>query len=70
MTNPLGLSNLESALTRDLAMLGYPHREWIPGRLHEGTEILDVLIVGAGQSGLSACFALMREKVDRILVVD
>lgn len=70
MMNPLGLSNLESALTRDLAMLGYPHRDWIPPRNHQDKEILDVLIVGAGQSGLSACFALMREKVNRILVVD
>lgn len=70
MTNPIGLRNLESALKRDLAMLGYPHRDWVPPRNHGDREILDVLIVGAGQSGLSACFALMREKVNRILVVD
>jgi len=65
-----GLSTLETAVGRDLGLLGYPAREWIPPRLWQGKEILDVLIVGAGQSGLSAAFALKREKVTRLLVVD
>lgn len=68
--NPINLSALEATVTRDLAMLGYPSRDWVPARTYEGKEILDVLIVGAGQSGLSAAFALKREKVSRLLVVD
>ena len=70
MNLPIGLPALETALTRDLAILSYPQRDWIPDRNFQGKEILDVLIVGAGQSGLSAAFALLREKVKRILVVD
>ena len=65
-----GLATLEAAVRRDLTLLGYPHREWVPARLWQGKEILDVLVVGAGQSGLSAAFALKREKVSRLLVVD
>jgi cation diffusion facilitator CzcD-associated flavoprotein CzcO len=68
--NPLGLPTLEAAVIRDLSLIGYPVREWIPPRSFQGKEILDVLIVGAGQSGLSSAFALMREKVTRLLVVD
>lgn len=64
------LSALESTLARELAMLGYPARDWVPPRTFQNRPILDVLIVGAGQSGLSAAFGLMREKVLRILVVD
>ncbi len=70
MTIPAGLPALEAALARDLTLLSYPQRDWIPARSYRGQEILDVLIVGAGQSGLSSAFALLREKVKRLLVVD
>ena len=36
----------------------------------DGRPALDVLIVGAGQSGLAIAFALMRAQVDNILVID
>jgi cation diffusion facilitator CzcD-associated flavoprotein CzcO len=65
-----GLTVLEATVRRDLSLLGYPRREWVPPRLWQGKEVLDVLIVGAGQSGLSAAFALKRENVNRLLVVD
>ena len=39
-------------------------------RLHAGKPALDVLIVGAGQSGLVTAFGLMRERVRNILVID
>ena len=65
-----GLPALEAAVTRDLTLLDYPRREWVPPRSFGGGPILDVLIVGAGQSGVSTAFALMREKVRNILVVD
>ena len=66
----MNLATLETALARDLSLLGYPHRDWVPVRTHQGHDILDVLIVGGGQSGLSTAFALMKEKVKRLLVVD
>jgi len=70
MNLPSGLPELETAVVRDLSLLGYPPRDWVVPKSWRGGEILDVLIVGAGQSGLSAAFALMRENVRRILVVD
>lgn len=66
-----GLPALEAALRRDLALLEYPKRPWIPSRHSaDGRAVLDVLIVGGGQGGLAAAAALEREKVSNILVVD
>jgi len=65
-----GLPALEAAIARDLALLDYPRRDWVPPRSFEGNPVLDVLIVGGGQSGLSTAFALIREKVGNILVID
>ncbi len=66
-----GLSTLEAALRRDLDRLEYPKRSWVLSRhARDGRPILDVLIIGGGQSGLAAAFGLMREKVTNLLVVD
>jgi cation diffusion facilitator CzcD-associated flavoprotein CzcO len=51
---------------RELDLLDYPRRPWMPGRA--GT--FDVIIVGAGQGGLAAAFGLARERVSNVLVVD
>lgn len=68
---PGGLAKLEAAIGHDLDILDYPGREWVRSReTSDGTRILDVLIIGAGQGGLSVAFALMREKVTNILLVD
>ncbi len=65
------LKELESAIRRDLDLTNYPVKQWVPSRKSaNGTDILDVLIVGAGQSGIACAFALMREKVSNILVID
>ena len=62
---------LEAKVRRDLQLLDYPKRSWVPPRrAQDGSGVLDVLIVGGGQGGLAAAFALMREKVERVLVVD
>ena len=56
---------------KDLQVLGYPQRPWVLPRSNQnGNPILDVLIVGAGQSGLAIASALKRERVDNILVID
>jgi cation diffusion facilitator CzcD-associated flavoprotein CzcO len=65
-----GLATLEAQVARDLALTAHPHMEWMVPRLQGGKPALDVLIVGAGQSGLATAFCLMRERVHNILVID
>lgn len=64
------LSSLEARVKRDLEMTAHPRTEWMVPRLHQGKPALDVLIVGAGQSGLCIGFALMRDRVRNILLID
>jgi cation diffusion facilitator CzcD-associated flavoprotein CzcO len=52
----------------ELDLLDYPRRPWMPPR--GSNDVLDVLIVGAGQGGLAAAFGLARERVANVLVVD
>ena len=63
---------LHAARVREeLALLDYPRRPWMPARrATSGQPVFDVVIVGAGQSGLAAAFGLSREKVGNVLVVD
>ncbi|HSP77192.1 MAG TPA: NAD(P)/FAD-dependent oxidoreductase [Myxococcaceae bacterium] len=69
--SPSGLNALEEAIRRDLELLAYPGRPWVlPRRTRAGQPILDVLIIGGGQSGLAVAFGLKRERVDNVLVVD
>jgi len=69
--HPDGLKQLESMVRRDLEYMQYPGRDWMPKRTtSSGAAILDVLIVGGGQSGLVTAFGLMQEKINNILVVD
>lgn len=65
------LAALEALIRRDLELLGYPHRPWVvERRSREGQRVLDVLVVGGGQSGLAVAFALRRERVENVLVVE
>ena len=66
------LDVLAQRVRQDLELLGYPRRDWLAPRRTRaaGAPILDVLIVGAGQGGLATAFALQRERVTNILVVD
>ena len=55
----------------DLAQLDYPRREWLSRRAApDAKPIYDVIIVGGGQGGLAAAFALRRERVHNVLVID
>jgi cation diffusion facilitator CzcD-associated flavoprotein CzcO len=66
-----GLAALTQRVQRDLELLDYPRRPWLaPRTARSGTPIYDVVIVGAGQSGLTAAFGLARERVGNVLVVD
>ncbi len=65
MTND-ALDRHAALVRRELDLLDYPRRPWMPARA--GT--FDVIIVGAGQGGLAAAFALSRERISNVLVVD
>lgn len=60
------LIELEERVKKDLELLRYPARDWIP----ETLGVLDVLVIGGGQAGLAIAFGLLRERVNRILVLD
>ncbi len=53
-----GLPALEARLHQDLSWLCLPSRRWVPPRQHEGLEVLDTAIVGAGMAGLTLAAAL------------
>lgn len=66
-----GLGTLEARVAKDLALIAYPERDWVPPRRGpDGARLLDVLIVGAGQGGLVTGFRLLRERVGNILLID
>ncbi|MFT8635608.1 SidA/IucD/PvdA family monooxygenase, partial [Novacetimonas hansenii] len=65
-----GLDALRRAVRRDLGVIGYPRREWVPPRHHDGRRVLDVAIIGAGQGGLATAFALKRGSIDNVQVFD
>lgn len=62
----MSLADHEARVAHDLACLGHGKPSWVTER--PGTH--DVIIVGGGQSGLGAAFALQRERVSNILVLD
>jgi FAD-dependent urate hydroxylase len=65
------LAALSRQVKRDLELLDYPRRPWVsPRQTRAGLPVYDVLIVGGGQSGLTAAFGLARERVGNVLVVD
>lgn len=68
---PGGLAALEARVTHDLACLNYPAPDWVPPRVAaDGQQALDVLMVGGGMCGQTAAFALLREGVRKLRVID
>jgi len=68
---PEPLADLERALARELELLGLPAPSWtarVPGP--DGTDLLDVLVVGAGMYGTAAAGALLLRGISNLLVVD
>ncbi|MBO6783892.1 MAG: NAD(P)/FAD-dependent oxidoreductase [Alphaproteobacteria bacterium] len=65
------LRNLEARVRHELDLLNHPKGKWVPAREHaSGRPVFDVLVVGAGQSGLGTLSALSRENVTNTLAVD
>jgi FAD-dependent urate hydroxylase len=62
---------LTAEVRRDLDRIAHPRMKWLePRRSPGGRPALDVLIIGAGQSGLATAFGLLRAQVDNILAID
>ena len=67
----MSLAALAAQVASDLARIDHPAMPWLrPRRAPDGTDALDVLIVGGGQSGIATGFGLIRAKVKNILVID
>lgn len=64
------MDELNRRVTRELAMIAHPKKPWLTPKTRAGQPVLDVLVIGAGQGGLAAGFALLRDRVDNILLVD
>lgn len=65
------LAQLGARARRDLAALAHPAAAWVRG-LPEATgrDVRDVVIIGAGQAGLTVGLALKREGVSNTLLLD
>jgi FAD-dependent urate hydroxylase len=69
-SEPEGLARLRETVARDLARISYGTKPWSPAHTHRGEPVLDVAIVGAGQGGLAASFALRRIGIHNAQVFD
>ena len=66
----MSVTQLSDRVRRELTYLSYPPREWTLPRSQDGAGVLDVLIVGAGQSGLATAFGLKLERITNVRIVD
>jgi len=64
------LQSLSERARTDLALMAYPSRSWVQPFETPLKPVYDVLIVGAGQSGLATGLALKRDGVTNILLID
>ena len=66
-----GLEALEARVRDDLAKIAHPRAAWLqPTPAADGSPAFDVVVAGAGQSGIAVGFGLLRARVDNILVID
>lgn len=66
----MSVTQLSDRVRRELTYLNYPPREWTVPRSRDGVPVLDVLVVGGGQSGLGTAFGLKLERITNIRVID
>ncbi len=66
-----GLTRLETQVRRDLDSIEASPRAWVPERRDVFDNVIaDVVIVGAGLSGLSLAFGLKRQGIERVHLID
>lgn len=66
----MSLADLDARVAHDLEMIQWRGSGWTIRRDHAEGHVHDVLIVGGGQSGLAAAFALAGERVNDVLILD
>jgi FAD-dependent urate hydroxylase len=66
----MSIIQLSRRVRRELTYLGYPDRDWTFPHSRDGVRVLDVLIVGGGQSGLATSFGLKLERITNIRIID
>jgi cation diffusion facilitator CzcD-associated flavoprotein CzcO len=65
------LARLAQQARADLARLNFPPANWVPpSTAPDGGAVLDVLVAGAGMCGQTAAYALLREGVANLRVID
>ncbi|WP_431284035.1 FAD-dependent oxidoreductase [Humitalea sp. 24SJ18S-53] len=64
---PQALQDLSAEVHRQLALLSYPRGAWVPPA---AADVLDVAIIGGGQAGLTTAFALRRQSVTNVAILD
>ena len=65
------LEKLESLVRRELEQLRYPAANWVlPKNGPDGRPMLDALVIGGGMLGQTAAFALRREGVTNLRILD
>ncbi len=64
------LATLETRARWELETLAYPARPWVRPLARPEGKVHDVVVVGAGQHGIATAFALRRQAVDNVLVLD
>lgn len=68
--NEAAVAALAARAREEIALVEYPSKEWVPPRTYNGEPMLDALVVGGGQAGISIAFRLRREAVTNVRVVD
>ncbi len=66
----MSVTQLSKRVRHELDYLSYPPRAWTVPRSRDGNPVLDVLIVGGGQSGLGTAFGLKLERITNVRIID